>query len=701
MRFDLDRLAADVEAALLARGGRERGDEIIFQCITPEHDDEHPSCRYHRKKCCYICDSCSASGGLLTGQRPMVPLLRLDQTDYELNKGNGAGQITSWEIRDAANNVRAVHHRRDLPDGTKNLWWSSNGKPGLDGTRTDSLPLYGTHLLTEREPGDDTPVIVVEGEKAADELFGINVPALGTVTGASSAPATAVLEVLRGREVVLWPDADDAGRQHMAKIASRLDGIAASVRMFQPDGLPDGGDAVEWLEAHSAADLLEAIEAEATVAELANVAPTDDTALLSVDDFFAYMPMHRYIYAPTGDMWPPPSVNSRIAPISVGDDKTISASKWIDQNRPVEQMTWAPGDPMLIEDRLIAEGGCIERPGVHVFNLYRPPRIEPGDANEARPWFDLVLRVYPDDTEHIVRWLAHRVQRPDEKINHALVLGGMQGIGKDTILEPAKRAVGPWNFTEVSPTQMMGRFNSFVKSVILRVSEARDLGDINRFTFYDHLKVYTAAPPDVLRVDEKHLREYAVPNVCGVVITSNNKSDGIYLPADDRRHYVAWSTLTKDDFTDHYWTDLWGWYEQGRGAEHVAAFLLDYDLSAFNSKAPPPKTPAFHDIVDANRAPEDAELADAFDMLGNPDATTLGDVAAVATKDFGDWLTDRRNFRQIPHRMESVGYAPVRNDAAKDGKWKIAGRRQVIYVKQELPARDRITVARALIEAKR
>jgi hypothetical protein len=27
---------------------------------------------------------------------------------------------------------------------------------------------------------------------------------------------------------------------------------------------------------------------------------------------------------------------------------------------------------------------------------------------------------------------------------------------------------------------------------------------------------YTAAPPDVLRVDEKHLREYSVPNCCGV-----------------------------------------------------------------------------------------------------------------------------------------------------------------------------------------
>ena len=74
------------------------------------------------------------------------------------------------------------------------------------------------------------------------------------------------------------------------------------------------------------------------------------------------------------------------------------------------------------------------------------------------------------------------------------MLGGNQGVGKDTILEPVKNAIGPWNFSEVSPTQMMGRFNGFLKSVILRVSEARDLGDSDRYAFYEHMKPIIAAP---------------------------------------------------------------------------------------------------------------------------------------------------------------------------------------------------------------
>src|SRR5262245_64326060 len=112
-------------------------------------------------------------------------------------------------------------------------------------------------------------------------------------------------------------------------------------------------------------------------------------------------------------------------------------------------------------------------------------------------------------------------------------------------------------------------FYGIFKAVILRVSEIRDLGEVDRYAFYDHLKVYTAAPPDVLRVDEKNLREYVVPNVCGVILTTNHKTDGIYLPDDDRRHYVAWSECKKEEFDAPYWDALWGWYDGG-GLAQVA-----------------------------------------------------------------------------------------------------------------------------------
>jgi hypothetical protein len=415
--------------------------------------------------------------------------------------------------------------------------------------------------------------------------------------------------------------------------------------------------------------------------------------VVHLEDFYAYMPMSgQYIFTPSGEMWPAASVNARL---KAPDGKT-KASIWISQNRPVEQMTWAPGLPPLIRDRLISEGGWINHDGMQCFNQYRPPTIPLGDADKVGPWLEHIERVYGDNIDHIVKWLAQRVQNPGCKLNHALVFGGAQGIGKDTILEPAKRAIGPWNFSEASPHHLLGRFNGYLRSVILRVSEARDLGDVDRFQFYDHLKGYIASPPDVLRVDEKNLREYSIPNLVGVIITTNHKADGIYLPADDRRHYVAWSDCKKEDFDQNYWNAIWQWYDNG-GASNVAAYLTKLDLSGFDPKAPPPKTAAFWEIVDSSRAPEDAEMADAIDECGSPLALTLSMISArVGSGGFADWLHDRKNARKIPHRLESCGYVPVRNTDAKDGHWKVNDRRQVIYAKAEIPLAHRIAAARRL-----
>jgi hypothetical protein len=328
-------------------------------------------------------------------------------------------------------------------------------------------------------------------------------------------------------------------------------------------------------------------------------------ANIKLSDFFAYSPDHRYMFVPSGELWPASSIDARLPPVplldsdghpvvdSKGKPTTIKASRWLDQNRAVDQMTWAPGLPLLIENKIIKTGGWKKHPGKRCFNLYLPPTVQHGDPDKAECWLSLLHRVFSDEAGHIEKWLAHRVQRPQEKINHALVLGSKeQGIGKDTILEPVKRAIGSWNFEEVSPQAMVGRFNGYLKNVILRVNEARDLGESDRFKFYDHLKAYTAAPPDVLRVDEKNLKEHSVPNCVGIVITTNHKADGIYLPAEDRRRLVAWSELRQNDFESGYWNKVWSWYDNG-GDSHVAAYLAQLDLAGFDPKAPPPKTAAF------------------------------------------------------------------------------------------------------------
>jgi hypothetical protein len=431
---------------------------------------------------------------------------------------------------------------------------------------------------------------------------------------------------------------------------------------------------------------------------------------VTIDDFVAYMPSHTYIFMPCCEIWTAASVNSRCAPMPVlnkngkprrgrdGKPMKISASKWLDRNRPVEQKAWCPGQAKLIHDRLVVDGGWIERKEVTVFNLYRPPLLKHGDAAAAEPWIDHMYKIFnQDDASHVIKWLAHRVQRPGEKINHGLVLGSNdQGVGKDTLLDPIRHAVGPWNFHDITPTQLLGRFNDFVKSVVLRVNEARDLGDVDRFKFYDHSKMYTASPPEVVRVDEKHLREHYVVNCLGFIITTNHR-DGLFLPAEDRRHYVAWSKLRKEDFAPGYWDKIWKWYDDG-GRGQVAAYLDGLDLSGFDPKAPPPKTPAFWDIVHISAAPEDAELSDVIEKLGDPDALTIAQLAAVAPAVTAEWLKERKNRRVIPHRLGRCGYVSVQNPERDDGRWKIGDTKQTIYAKLVLSPGAQQQAARKLRE---
>ena len=422
---------------------------------------------------------------------------------------------------------------------------------------------------------------------------------------------------------------------------------------------------------------------------------------VNADDFYAYAPENRFIFIPDRSLWPASSVNARIPHIhqldANGNEFREKATDWLSKHRSVEQMTWIPGYPQLIKDKLISSDGWIDKPGCRTFNQYQPPTIKPGDPEKAGPWIDHIKRIYPYDVEHILNWFASRVQRPSVKINHAIVLGGAQGIGKDTILEPVSRAVGLWNFKDITPSQILGRFNGFIKSVILRVSEARDMGEVDRYGLYEHIKAYTTSPPIILRCDEKYRQEYGVVNVFGVIYTTNHKAGGIYLPADDRRHYVAWSECNKDEFDEAYFQNLWAWYCNKGGFEHVTAYLQQRPIDHFDPKAPPPKTSAFWEIVDARRSPEDAELADVLDKLENPKAVTIALVAEASDDTFKNWLLDQRNRRNIPHRFESAGYMSVRNDAAKDGLWKIGDKRTVIYVKRNLSQRERIQATQDMI----
>jgi len=92
-------------------------------------------------------------------------------------------------------------------------------------------------------------ILLVEGEKDADRATA-ELGLIGTTCpmGAESWRA-AYTKMLHDARVVLIPDNDRAGRQHMDNVGRDLLGVAKSVKRVDLPNLPDKGDLSDWIDA--------------------------------------------------------------------------------------------------------------------------------------------------------------------------------------------------------------------------------------------------------------------------------------------------------------------------------------------------------------------------------------------------------------------------------------------------------------------
>jgi len=469
----------------------------------------------------------------------------------------------------------------------------------------------------------------------------------------------------------------------------------------------------ESIEPHSAGwGALEILAKDKAGPDLAAAAFDDDATQpekerTTIYDFYAHNPTGKFVYMPTGDLWPASNVNSRCGPTGISDakGKPLPASEVLKRQRSVDQVSWLPGRPKLVKDAVLTKAGIEAEKDNVILNLYRPPAKCSGVAQHALPWRRHLEMLYPEDAEWISKWMAHCIQRPWEKKNHALVLGGPSGAGKDTILAPLILGVGGQNWQEATPTALLGRFNSFLQSVVLRISEVHNLGEnMTRRKLYEHLKPILAAPPATLQIDTKGVEVRSILNVVGVVMTTNYRHEGFYLPEEDRRHYMAWTDVTerqvRQDKGPDYYARLHQWMD-GDGAGHVVAFLRSIDLKGWDAKAPPPKTRWWHSVVGVSTQDvNDEALEDAIAAMGSPSVFSKDQLMAAAEPGLQTWIDDPKNTRAFPARLDGQGYERILSGGSK-GRWYLKDTRNVsLYGKKSLSTSDQVNACEAWVVKK-
>jgi hypothetical protein len=430
-----------------------------------------------------------------------------------------------------------------------------------------------------------------------------------------------------------------------------------------------------------------------------------DSDSAAYQHFFAIHPAAKLLYVPSGALWTPAAVDAALPPKLIdhnerGEPIYLAASKWLAREQGIESMVFDPAMAQIVEDKVARQQGIVDQPGARMFNTYYPPNIALGDPHAAQPFIDHIHRLFPTEAEarHIVRWLAHIVQRPGVKIRHALLIGGPQGVGKDTIIDAAVPALGDWNCKSIAPDQIFSQFTEFKASLLLRINEVADLHDVSRYKFYEATKNLISGSPDWTEVNPKYGCKFHVRNCVGVVLTTNYIDTGIYLPPDDRRYFAVQTAARPfaPEEREEYFRRLWGWLLEG-GFAHVAAYLHAVPLDGFDPNAPPPKTETFFSIV-ANAKGSDAWLVDALEELGMPQMVRVDTLRASIRSDD---VKQTEISPRLGAAMARQGYAVFREETRADGRHEFKDpdgrvRRVMVYVAREVPPGERRALLRGL-----
>lgn len=211
-----------------------------------------------------------------------------------------------------------------------------------------------------------------------------------------------------------------------------------------------------------------------------------------------------------------------------------------------------------------------------------------GAAGDITPWLEHCARLVPDaaEREHTFDIMACKVQRPDIKINHAVLHAGREGCGKDSYWAPMIWAVcGPdqRNYGLLDMDTLTSQFHYALESEIVVFNELKEPDAKERRSLANKLKPIIAAPPEFLAINRKGLSPYMMVNRV-LVLAFSNEQVPISLPSQDRRWFCLWSSSPR--MSGEEGSRLWKWYKSS-GFKSVAAWLAARDVSAFNPAAAP------------------------------------------------------------------------------------------------------------------
>lgn len=381
------------------------------------------------------------------------------------------------------------------------------------------------------------------------------------------------------------------------------------------DSVVDAAVGWDWLASRANAGALAAQSdfADPPPEDAMDKESPDTEALVDMVEQYVYVRgLDRFVDLPTGELLTDKGFNSLNTLVAKFGLTGVNSASGIFHNRgdarKVATATYRPGQPHVVREEV---SGTMR----DAVNLWRPSLLRPAEG-DVGPWISHMEAMFgpagSDAFEHMADYMAFIVQFPGVKVNHAPVLLGPQGIGKDSVFEPLRRALGLHNAATIETERLAESFNSdWIQGQFVIVNEAHTF---HRRETMNRLKPLLAAPPDTLTVNKKGVPQYAIPNIINVALFTNHE-DALAPERSDRRFWV-WRCLLEADPGEVYFDALWNRFYNVGGCERVFAWLLARDVTAFNPKKPAPMTEAKADMIEATTPAAVTWLEEQFEEGG-------------------------------------------------------------------------------------
>ena len=193
---------------------------------------------------------------------------------------------------------------------------------------------------------------------------------------------------------------------------------------------------------------------------------------------------------------------------------------------------------------------------------------------------DVVCCGNEDHYRYHLGWLAHMIQKPEDKPGVAIVYKGRKRIGKDTVFEYFGKLIKNHYITIANQEQMTGKFNAHQeKCLLLHMQEGFWAGSKQAEGSLKYL-----ITSNQIMIEHKGLNAFQIPSALRIFISSNERW---VIPATEDEGRFLVLNVSEKHRNDHVYFEALRAEMDGDGPASLLAYLQQYDISKFQVRAVP------------------------------------------------------------------------------------------------------------------